>query len=127
MKALSINDKGQVDAAKTNLIYTKIAAPVTGRVGLRQVDAGNIVHTTDTGGIVVVAELQPITAIFTIPEDDIPTVFKHVGAGDKLAAEAWDRDNKNKLATGMLTAIDNQDARPHHRHEELNSGRNFRQ
>jgi multidrug efflux system membrane fusion protein len=72
------------------------------------VDAGNIVHTTDTNGLVVVTELQPITAIFTIPEDNIPTVFKHVDAGEKLVAEAWDRDNKNKLATGNLTAVDNQ-------------------
>jgi multidrug efflux system membrane fusion protein len=102
------NDEGQVDAAKTNLIYTKITSPVTGRVGLRQVDAGNIVHTTDTNGIVVVTELQPITAIFTIPEDDIPTVFKHVDAGEKLVAEAWDRDNRTKLETGVLIAIDNQ-------------------
>jgi len=102
------NDQGQVDTAKVNLVYTKITSPVTGRVGLRQVDAGNIVHTTDSNGIVIVTELQPITAIFTIPEDNIGTVLKHVNAGEKLVAEAWDRDNKNKLATGTLTAIDNQ-------------------
>jgi multidrug efflux system membrane fusion protein len=103
-----INDQGQVDNAKVNIVYTNITSPVTGRVGLRQVDAGNIVHTTDTNGIVIVTELQPITAIFTIPEDNIPQVLKHVNAGEKLEAEAWDRDNKNKLATGTLTAIDNQ-------------------
>ncbi len=101
-------DQGQVDNAKVNLVYTKITSPVTGRVGLRQVDAGNIVHSTDSNGIVVVAELQPITALFTIPEDNIPAVFKHIGAGDKLAAEAWDRDNKNKLADGDLVAGDNE-------------------
>jgi len=102
------NDRGQIDTAKTNLIYTKITSPATGRVGLRQVDEGNIVHTTDTNGLVIVTELQPITAIFTIPEDSIPSVLKHVNGGDKLVAEAWDRDNKTKLATGVLTAIDNQ-------------------
>lgn len=103
-----INDQGQIDAAKTNIIYTKITSPVSGRVGLRQVDAGNIVHTTDTNGIVIVTELQPITSIFTIPEDNIPAVFKLVDSGVKLEAEAWDRDNKTKLSTGTLTAIDNQ-------------------
>jgi len=103
-----LNDQGQVDNAKVNLVYTKITAPVNGRVGLRQVDAGNIVHTTDTNGIVVVTELQPITSIFTIPEDNIPNIFKHTADNNKLVAEAWDRDNKNKLATGVLTAVDNQ-------------------
>jgi len=103
-----LNDQGQVDSAKTNLIYTKITSPVNGRVGLRQVDAGNIVHASDANGIVIVAELQPITALFTIPEDNLPDVNKHINANDTLAAEAWDRDNKNKLADGTLIAVDNQ-------------------
>jgi len=103
-----LNDQGQVDAAKTNFAYTKITSPVNGRVGLRQVDAGNIVHSTDSNGIVIVAELQPITALFTIPEDNMPAIFKHVDIGEKLVAEAWDRDNKHKIATGVLSAIDNQ-------------------
>jgi len=103
-----LNDQGQLDSAKTNLIYTKITSPVNGRVGLRQVDAGNIVHAADANGIVIVAELQPITAIFTIPEDNVPDVNKHIAAGETLVAEAWDRDNKNKLADGTLAAVDNQ-------------------
>jgi len=103
-----INDQGQIDTAKVNIIYTKITSPVTGRVGLRQVDPGNIVHTTDANGIVVVTELQPITAIFTIPEDDVPMALQHVNAGEELITEAWDRANKNRIAAGVLTAIDNE-------------------
>lgn len=102
-----LNDKGLVDAAKTNLIYTKITAPVGGRVGLRQVDPGNIVHTTDTNGVIVITQLQPITVIFTLPEDNIPQVQVPMENG-KLVAEAWDRDNKNKLAEGSVYAIDNE-------------------
>jgi len=102
------NDQGQVDTAKVQIIYTKITSPVNGRVGLRQVDPGNIVHAADANGIAVVTELQPITVIFTLPEDNIPEVMQHVQAGDKLVAEAWDRDSKNKLATGKVVAIDNQ-------------------
>ena len=102
------NDRGLLDNAKVNVVYTKITSPVSGRLGLRQVDAGNIVHASDANGIVVVAELQPITAIFTIPEDNIASVLQPFSKGEKLIAEVWDRDNKNKLATGTLTAIDNQ-------------------
>lgn len=102
------NDQGQVDNAKVNIAYTNITSPVAGRVGLRQVDLGNVVHTTDTNGIVVVTELQPITALFTLPEDSLSNVLKHTVAGDKLEAEAWDRDSKNKLAQGTLLAVDNQ-------------------
>ncbi len=102
------NDQGQIDTAKIDIVYTKITSPVSGRVGLRQVDPGNIVHTTDTNGIVIVTELQPITALFTIPEDSIPTVLKLLDAGNKLTAEAWDRDNKTKLSKGALISVDNQ-------------------
>lgn len=102
------NDRGLLDNAKVNLVYTKITSPVSGRAGLRQVDAGNIVHASDANGIVIVAELQPITAIFTIPEDNVASVMQPFSRNEKLVAEAWDRDNKNKLATGTLTAIDNQ-------------------
>jgi len=102
------NDQGLIDSAKVQIAYTRITSPVNGRVGLRQVDPGNIVHAADSNGIVVVTELQPITTIFTIPEDNIPSVMNHTQGNKKLAAEAWDRDNKNKLATGVLTAIDNQ-------------------
>lgn len=102
------NDQGLVDAAKTQVDYTKITSPVNGRVGLRQVDVGNIVHSSDANGIVIVTEVQPITAIFTIPEDNIPAVMQHIGAQEKLVVEAWDRDNKNQLETGSLSAVDNQ-------------------
>jgi len=103
-----LNDQGQIDSAKTQLSYTKFSSPVIGRVGLRQVDPGNIVQPSDANGIVVVTELQPITTIFTIPEDNIPVVMTHIQNGDKLICEVWDRDNKHKLTTGVLIAIDNQ-------------------
>jgi membrane fusion protein, multidrug efflux system len=102
------NDKGQIDNAKVQIVYTRITAPFGGRVGLRQVDPGNIVHAGDANGIVVVTQLQPITVIFTLPEDAISSVMQRAQADKKLSAEAWDRDNKTKLATGMLSAIDNQ-------------------
>jgi multidrug efflux system membrane fusion protein len=102
------NDKGQIDNAKLQIAYTKITAPFSGQVGLRQVDPGNIVHTGDANGIVVVTQLQPITAIFTLPEDTIPRIMKHIQAGDKIIAEAWDRDNKTKLSAGEVFAVDNQ-------------------
>lgn len=100
------NDRGLINNAKTQLIYTKISSPIDGRVGLRQVDPGNIVRASDPNGIVVVTQLQPITCIFTIPEDQIPEVMKY--QKQKLTTEAWDRDNKVLLATGVLIAIDNQ-------------------
>ena len=102
------SDQAQVESAKLNLVYCKITAPITGRVGLRQVDIGNIVHATDTTGIVVVNEIQPITVIFTLPADRLPQVLQQVRAGRKLQVEAFDRDMKNRLAVGALFAIDNQ-------------------
>jgi multidrug efflux system membrane fusion protein len=102
------SDQAQVESAKLNLIYCKITAPITGRVGLRQVDVGNIVHATDTTGIVVLNEVQPITVIFTLPADRLPQVLQQVHAGRKLQVEAFDRDMKNRLAIGALFAIDNQ-------------------
>lgn len=102
------NDKGQIDNAKLQITYTKITAPFSGQVGLRQVDPGNIVHTGDANGIAVVTQLQPITAIFTLSEDAIPRIMKHIQAGDKIIAEAWDRDNKTELSTGEVVAVDNQ-------------------
>ena len=102
------NDQGQVDSAKLQIDYTKITAPFTGIAGLRQVDIGNIVHASDANGVVVIAQTQPITAIFTLPEDNIPQIMQHLQNGAKFIAEAWDRDNKNKIATGLVTAVDNQ-------------------
>src|SRR5205807_7496034 len=83
------NDQGQIDATKVQLVYCRITSPIAGRVGLRLVDQGNIVHATDTGGLVIITQLQPITVIFTIPEDSIPTVLEQLGRGVRLPVEAY--------------------------------------
>ncbi len=101
-------DQGTVDSALLNLTYCHITAPVTGRVGLRQVDAGNYVQTSDTNGLVVITQLQPISVIFTLPEDDVPQVMKRLAAGVKLPVTAFDRSNTTQLATGTLATVDNQ-------------------
>jgi len=101
-------DKAAVDSAKVNLDYCHIISPVTGRVGLRQVDQGNYVTPGDTNGIVVVTQLQPISVLFTLPEDNVPAVIKPLHAGQSLQAAALDRSNATRLATGALTNIDNQ-------------------
>lgn len=101
-------DKGQIDSAKLQLTYAQVTAPASGRIGLRQVDQGNIVHASDTNGIVVITQLQPITVVFTIPEDNIPSVMKKLQAGSKLSVDAYDRSQKTKLATGTLLTVDNQ-------------------
>ncbi|TLY51101.1 MAG: MdtA/MuxA family multidrug efflux RND transporter periplasmic adaptor subunit [Gammaproteobacteria bacterium] len=100
-------DQGQVDTATVNLGYTKIVAPVSGRVGLRQVDPGNNV-TANSTSIVVVTQLKPIDVLFTIPEDNLPAVLKQMHAGIALKVDAWDRALKNKLASGTLASLDNQ-------------------
>jgi multidrug efflux system membrane fusion protein len=102
------NDQGQIDATKVQLVYCRITSPIAGRVGLRLVDPGNIVHATDTGGLVIITQLQPITVIFTIPEDSIPTVLEQLGRGVRLPVEAYDREQRRKLADGALLTIDNQ-------------------
>jgi multidrug efflux system membrane fusion protein len=108
------NDQGQIDAAKLNLVYCHIASPITGRVGLRLVDAGNIVHASDAAGLVVITQVQPISVVFTIPEDKLQTVLSRFRAGQKLSVEAWDRDAgtfsdlRKKFATGALATIDNE-------------------
>jgi multidrug efflux system membrane fusion protein len=101
-------DQGQIDSAKLNLVYCRITAPITGRVGLRLVDPGNIIHATDTNGLVVITQIEPISVIFTISEDDLPVVLEKMRRGETLKTEAWDRDFKNKLATGVLKTVDNQ-------------------
>ena len=102
------SDQGQVESAKLNLVYSKITAPISGIVGLRLVDVGNIVHATDANGLVVITQIQPITVVFTIPADQLPAVLKQMKAGKHLAVDAYDRDLKNKLAAGSVLAIDNQ-------------------
>ena len=101
-------DQSQIDNAKLQLVYCRITAPVGGRLGLRQVDPGNMVHASDAMGLVVVTQLQPITVVFTIPEDNLPPVMKKLRAGEKLAVEAYDRADKIKLASGSLLTVDNQ-------------------
>jgi multidrug efflux system membrane fusion protein len=101
-------DQAQVDAQKLNLIYCRITSPVAGRVGLRQVDAGNFIQTSNTTGIVVVTELQPISVIFTLPEDNLPAVLQQVHAGKTLQVTALDRAGKNEIEVGELATIDNQ-------------------
>jgi membrane fusion protein, multidrug efflux system len=101
-------DQGQVDAAQLNIAYCHIVAPVGGRVGLRQVDQGNYVTPNDASGIVVITQMKPITAIFSLPEDDLPTIVKQLNAGATLEVAAYDRTNTTKLATGKLVTIDNQ-------------------
>lgn len=101
-------DQGTVESARVNLVYTRITAPVSGRVGLRQVDPGNIIQPTDTNGVVVIAQLQPIDVVFTVPQDDIPRVVKPMRSGQALPVDAYDRDQKVKIESGRLLTIDNQ-------------------
>src|SRR5215470_6709899 len=103
-----VSDQAQVDTAKLNIAYCHIQAPVSGRVGLRQVDAGNYVQANDANGIVVLTQLQPITVVFTLPEDSVPPVMKQINAGATLQAVAYDRSQTTKLATGTLATVDNQ-------------------
>lgn len=102
------NDQGQIDATKVQLDYCRITSPIAGRVGLRLVDAGNIVHAADTGGLVIITQLQPITVIFTIPEDSIPAVLEQLRRGVRLPVEAYDREQRKRLAEGALLTIDNE-------------------
>jgi multidrug efflux system membrane fusion protein len=101
-------DQGQVDAARLNLVYTRITAPLSGRVGLRLVDAGNMIHATDPNGLVVITQVQPIAVVFTLPEAQVNVVRAKLHQGAKLPVEAFDRDLKHKLATGELATLDNQ-------------------
>jgi multidrug efflux system membrane fusion protein len=102
------SDEGQLKTAAVNLVYTHIISPVTGRVGLRQVDPGNYVTPGDTNGIVVINQLQPITVIFSIPEDYISALMRQLHDGGPMAVEAYDRTNSAKLADGKLLTVDNE-------------------
>jgi membrane fusion protein, multidrug efflux system len=102
------SDEAQVESAKLNLVYSRITAPISGRVGLRLVDLGNMVHATDANGLAVIAPVQPINVIFTVPADNIQKVLAQDRKPGKLTVEAWDRDMTARLAVGTLAAIDNQ-------------------
>ena len=101
-------DRGAIDSARLNLTYSRITAPITGRIGLRIVDIGNLVHATDTTGLAVVTQLQPITVVFAIPEDDIPKVAKQMQGGQGMPVQAWDRDFTKQISSGTLMTFDNQ-------------------
>ena len=101
-------DRGQIENVKLQLTYCQITAPLGGRLGLRLVDQGNIVHATDQNGLVVITEVQPIAVVFTIPEDSLPPVLAKLKAGVSLPVEAWDRDQRERLASGTLLTVDNQ-------------------
>lgn len=101
------SDQAAIDSAKLNLVYCHITAPIGGRIGLRLVDVGNMVHASDTNAMLVITQLQPIAVVFTLPEDDLLSVKKHM-AGRPLEADAYSRDDQTKLESGSLTTIDNQ-------------------
>jgi RND family efflux transporter MFP subunit len=101
-------DQANVDNAKLQMTYTQVRAPITGVAGLRLVDPGNIVHAADPTGILIITQLQPIAVLFTIPEDSLPQVRARLTEGASVPAEAWSRDDTVKIATGRLTAVDNQ-------------------
>jgi multidrug efflux system membrane fusion protein len=101
-------DQGVVDTARVNLLYTRITAPVTGRVGLRLVDPGNYVQTSDAGGVVVITQIDPISVIFSVPEDNEPQIMARMMSGATLEVTAFDRSGTALLATGKVSTLDNQ-------------------
>ena len=107
-KGVLKSDQGQVDAANLNLTYCRVTAPVGGKLGLRQVDPGNIVHASDANGVVVINQFEPIDVTYAIPEDQVQSVLKQVNAGNVLQVTAFDRAQKNVLDTGKLKSLDNQ-------------------
>ncbi len=101
-------DQGQIDNARLQIAYSRITAPFSGRIGLRQVDPGNIVHAADPNGLAVITQIQPIAVIFSLPEDNLSQLLAKLRTGARLTVDAYDRDQKQKLATGTLLTIDNQ-------------------
>ncbi len=101
-------DQGQVENARVQLAYCHITAPITGRVGLRLIDAGNIVHANDSTPLVVITQLEPITIVFSVPEDSLPQIQQQVRKGMRLVVDAFDRAQQKKIATGTLQTLDNQ-------------------
>lgn len=101
-------DQGNIDNANLQLKHTKVIAPISGHVGLRQVGPGNMVRATDLNGIVVITQLQPVGIVFTAPEDALPSLIKRLNAGDRISVDAYDRAGQEKLGKGWLLATDNQ-------------------
>ncbi len=102
------SDQALVDTAKLNITYCNITAPISGRVGLRLVDQGNMVHASDTTGLLVITQVQPVTVVFTIPEDSLQPVVSKLNTGQQLPVDAYDRKKEKKLAQGTLLTVDNQ-------------------
>jgi multidrug efflux system membrane fusion protein len=102
------SDQAGVNGARLQLTYSRVVAPISGRLGLRQVDVGNVVRAADPGGIVTITQTQPVNAIFAIPADSLAPVLKRLRAGETLQVEAYDREGKTRLATGALLTADNQ-------------------
>jgi membrane fusion protein, multidrug efflux system len=100
-------DRAQIENAALQVNYTRITAPISGRIGLRLVDVGNMVHASDPNGLFVITEIQPVAVIFTLPEDDIPTVMQHMKTGS-LTVDAYTRDDKTKIASGKLVTVNNE-------------------
>ena len=101
-------DQAAIDNAKTQLDYTQIKSPIDGRTGIRLVDVGNVVHATDTSGIVVITQLQPISVVFTLPEQSLQAILNQGGAHGGLPVSALDRGNTTALDQGSLTVVDNE-------------------
>jgi multidrug efflux system membrane fusion protein len=101
-------DQSQIDNAKLQITYCSITAPLSGRIGLRLVDVGNMIHATDQNGLVVITQVEPIAVLFTIPEDSLSQVLKRLHGGEHLAVEAYDRSGQTKIAEGRLQTVDNQ-------------------
>src|ERR1700719_2547779 len=101
-------DQAMIDSAKLQLSFTHITAPISGRIGLRFVDAGNIAHAAQAGGLLVITQLQPISVVFSLPQDQLPQVVAKLRAGGQLPVAAFDRDDTAKIASGTLASIDNQ-------------------
>jgi membrane fusion protein, multidrug efflux system len=102
------SDQAQIESAKLNIVYSQITSPIDGRIGLRLVDPGNIVHAADAGGLLVITQMEPIAVIFTLPEDSLPAVNSATRAGATLTVKALSRDNGTQVAQGTLLTIDNE-------------------
>ena len=106
-EASLVVDQSQIDSAKLQLTYCKIVSPITGKIGLRLVDQGNLVHASDPNGLAVITQFRPIAVDFNLPQDDLPRVRKAMSAGD-VEVEAYDRGLRDRLADGKLVAVDSQ-------------------
>jgi len=107
-KALVLADQAQVDSARLQLSFTRVTSPINGRVGLRQVDLGNVVHAADANGLVVITQLQPIDIVFPIPQERLPAVQRRIASGAKMQVDAYDSDSTTLLGSGTLLTTDNQ-------------------